>query len=87
MVQTNWRTREIRSHNPSLWLTVSNVEAGTDVCREHSRRIFRYVLLESDQLLAVLVIEPLHFEVQVHIICAFTQAMLLMLWKKDLGLK
>lgn len=43
------------------------------------RWIFRYVLLESGQLLAVLVIEPLHLEVQVHIICAFTQAVLLML--------
>lgn len=43
----------------------------------YSRRIFRYVLLESGQLLAVLVIEPLHLEVQVHIICAFTQAVLL----------
>lgn len=43
------------------------------------RWIFRYMLLESGQLLAVLVIEPLHLEVQVHIICAFTQAVLLML--------
>lgn len=47
--------------------------------RKHSRWIFRYVFLESGQLLAVLIIEPLHLEVQVHIICTFTQAVLLML--------
>lgn len=44
-----------------------------------SRWIFRYVLLESRQLLAVLIIEPLHLEVQVHIVCTLTQAVLLML--------
>lgn len=43
------------------------------------RWIFRNVLLESGELLAVLVVEPLDLEVQVHIICALTQAVLLML--------
>lgn len=43
------------------------------------RWIFRNVLLESGELLAVLVVEPLDLEVQVHIICALTHAVLLML--------
>lgn len=46
---------------------------------KYSRWIIRYMLLESGQILAILIIEPLHLEVQVHIVCAFTQAVLLML--------
>lgn len=46
---------------------------------QYLRWIFRYMLLESGEFLAVLVIEPLHLEVQVHIVCALTQAVLLML--------
>lgn len=43
------------------------------------RRIFRDMFLESGQLFAVLVVEPLHLEMQVHVIGAFTQPVLLML--------
>ena len=68
------------SINMSLCLAVINVGGNVWMLgRKYSRRIFRYMLLESGQLLAVLVIEPLHLEVQVHIICAFTQAVFLML--------
>lgn len=35
------------------------------------RRIFRDMFLESGQLFAVLVVEPLHLEMQVHVIGAF----------------
>lgn len=43
------------------------------------RWIFRYMFLESGQVFAVLVIEPLHLEMQVHIIGTFTQSVLLVL--------
>lgn len=45
----------------------------------HLRWIFWYMLLESGQLLAVFIIEPLHLEVEVHIVCTLTQAVLLVL--------
>lgn len=65
----------------SLCLTVANVGGkGLVLFIRYLRWVFRDVLLESGQFLAVLVIEPLHLEVQVHIICAFTQAVFLMLW-------
>ena len=47
--------------------------------RSDSRGVLGHVLLEGDQLLAVLVVQPLHFEVQVHIICTLAQPVLLML--------
>lgn len=43
------------------------------------RWIFRHVFLESGQVFAVLVVEPLHLEMQVHVICTFTESVLLVL--------
>lgn len=48
-------------------------------CRAHwascySRRIFRHSALEEGQVFAVLVVQPLHFKVQVHVICTLAQA-------------
>ena len=45
----------------------------------YSRRVLGYSALEEGQVLAVLVVEPLHFEVQVHVVCTLTQPVLLML--------
>lgn len=64
----------------SLCTTVVNVQRKAWMLFiRYLRWIFRNVLLESGELLAVLVVEPLDLEVQVHIICALTQAVLLML--------
>lgn len=63
----------------SLCATVVDVRVKSVGAVKHLRWIFRYVLLEGGQLLAVLVVKPFHLEVQVHIICTFTQAVLLVL--------
>ena len=44
----------------------------------YSRRIFRHSALEEGQVFAVLVVQPLDLEVQVHVICALTQAIFFM---------
>lgn len=51
--------------------------------RRYLRWIIRYMLLESGQILTILIIEPLHLEVQVHVVCTFTQAVLLVLCIKE----
>lgn len=88
--------------NGSNQLQSKNQAANTSVFGRHDkdkerkillirylRWILWYVLLESGQVLAVFIIKPLHFKVQVHIICTFTQAMLLVLWisKRRVGLR
>lgn len=66
--------------NINLYATVVNVSGkACGAIEKYSRWIFRYVLLESGKFFAVLIIEPLHLEVQIHIICTFAQALLLML--------
>lgn len=81
MVQTSCRTRTEEREHESLHHSgkCTGRKAWTRFIR-YLRWIFRNVLLESGELLAVLVVEPLDLEVQVHIICALTQAVLLMLW-------
>lgn len=45
----------------------------------YSRRIFRHPALEEGQVFAVLVVQPLDLEVQVHVICTLAQAVSFML--------
>lgn len=45
----------------------------------HSRRVLGHAALEGGQLGDVLVVQPLHLEVQVHVVCALAQAVLLVL--------
>lgn len=81
MVQTSCRTRtEEREHESLNHSGKCTGRKAWMLFIRYLRWIFRNVLLESGELLAVLVVEPLDLEVQVHIICALTQAVLLMLW-------
>lgn len=81
MVQTSCRTRiEEREHESLHHSGKCTGRKAWMLFIRYLRWIFRNVLLESGELLAVLVVEPLDLEVQVHIICALTQAVLLMLW-------
>lgn len=86
MAQTSCRPKSVQRQHQCLG---HSGEHGRMPFIRYSRWIFRHMLLKSWQVLAVLVIEPLHLEVQVHIICTFTQTVLLMLWivkrKKTLG--
>lgn len=55
----------------------------------HSHWIFRHFSLEGRQITNIFIVQPLHFEVQIHIVCTFTQPVFLMLCKerkKELGL-
>lgn len=45
----------------------------------YSRRVLGHAALEGGQLGDVLVVQPLHLEVQVHVVCALAQAVLLVL--------
>lgn len=45
----------------------------------HSRGVLGHAALEGGQLSDVLVVQPLHLEVQVHVVCALAQAVLLVL--------
>jgi len=49
----------------------------------YSRRVLRHSALEEGQVLAVLIVQPLDFKVQVHIIGALTEAVLLVLWERE----
>lgn len=49
------------------------------------RRVFRHSVCEGGQVLNILIVEPLDLEVQVHVVGALTQSMLLMLCRhKDM---
>lgn len=45
------------------------------------RRVLRHAVLEVQQLLAVFIVEPLHLEVQVHVIGALAQPVFLVFWE------
>lgn len=47
--------------------------------RSYSRGILRHSALEERQVFAVFIVEPLYFEVQVHVIGTLAQAVLFML--------
>lgn len=76
---SNQLQEEERTSRGRIKVTASQVNIGCDAFTGSLRWIFRYVLLECGQVFAVLVVEPLHLEMQVHIICTFTESVLLML--------
>lgn len=48
------------------------------------RWIVGHFLLEGRQIANILVVQPFHFEVQIHIVCTFTQSVLLMVcWEEN----
>ena len=47
---------------------------------DDSRWVFGHLALEGRQILHVFILEPLHLEVQVHVVSTLTQPVFLMLW-------
>lgn len=47
---------------------------------EDLRRIFRNPGFEGREVCDIFIIQPLHFKVQIHIVCTLAQAMLVMFW-------